>query len=160
MLHIQEPKWIAPVPGEFHTWQQLLVTGHMDVQTYPGRAQQASLVRVMENFIDPLCRHLGMPARITSGWRSKFVNIRIRGAKGSKHTKGQAVDFGFKGLSSFDIAALVVELGLDYDKLIAYHPEVGGHVHVSWVSETANRNRMLECFRDDDGDKAYRVYTP
>lgn len=152
--------WITERPGEFHTWEELLVTGHMAHQRQPFRREQACLLVVCEQLVDPLCRHFGLKARITSGFRSLKVNGLVGGVPGSRHTKGMAVDLGFEGMSSFDILRAVKLLGLDYDKLIAYHPEVGGHVHGSWVSAETNRRRMLECFRDDDGDKAYRSWSP
>jgi|GEM_PF-3671236 len=159
-MYKQRGPWIQPAPGAFHTWDELLVTGHMDKQTQPWRTPQRRLVLVMEHVVDPLCRHFGQPARITSAWRSTGVNRAINGARRSLHTFGMAVDLGFEGLTSFDIVAAMVELGIDYDKVIAYHPEVGGHVHASYKGPRSNRGRMLECLRGANGSKVYRVYRP
>lgn len=160
-IPIPRPRsWIAARPGQFHTWDDLMVTAHREHQHRPFRRQQAALMRVCENLIDPLCRHLGRKARITSGFRSPRVNALVGGVDGSRHTVGEAIDFDFEGLTAFDILELVDELGITYDKLIAYQPNVGGHVHGSWVSAEDNRGRMLECYRAESGKKAYRSWAP
>ena len=153
------PQWIQDRPGEFFAWSEFLITRRSDIQTLPDLAGQRAIVGLCTNTLDPLRRAVGGPVHLTSGWRSLAVNTAIGGARGSLHTKGQAADLKTRGLSAFDIVRLVLKEGIPFDKIIAYETSLGGHVHVSWVSAAKNRKRALVCFRDDDGNKAYRLWT-
>jgi hypothetical protein len=62
------------------------------LQNIPPPAEQANLVVLIENVLDPLRELYGAPIRVNSGYRSPMVNARVKGSKTSQHVKGQAAD--------------------------------------------------------------------
>ena len=62
------------------------------LQTIPPPTEQANLVVLIENVLDPLRALYGAPIRVNSGYRSPMVNARCKGSKTSQHLKGQAAD--------------------------------------------------------------------
>ena len=88
------------------------------------------------------------------------VNLAVGGAKHSRHKRGMAADFKVRGVSARELVRRIVALGLSFDKLIAYDTAVGGHVHVSWVSESSNRGLIYWCRRNASGRKVYQRWTP
>ena len=153
-------RWIAVRPGEFFTWSELTTTNYPHLQSMPDRFAQRRLIRLCENTLDPLRRRIGEPLWLSSGWRSLDLNTHIGGAKGSRHTKGMAADGSSEGRTSFELATEIIEGGIPFDKLIAYEPEVGGHIHVSFVSTAQNRGQVLRCFRNSAGKKSYEWWKP
>ena len=59
--------------------------------------------------LQPLRNKLGKPMIISSGYRCKTLNEhpKIKGAKNSQHTRGQAVDFTVKGMTIKQIIDLL-----------------------------------------------------
>jgi len=62
------------------------------LQNIPPPQEQANLVTLIENVLDPLRELYGAPIRVNSGYRSQMVNARCKGSKTSQHMKGQAAD--------------------------------------------------------------------
>jgi len=62
------------------------------LQNIPPPAEQANLVTLIENVLDPLRELYGAPIRVNSGYRSHLVNARVKGSKTSQHVKGMAAD--------------------------------------------------------------------
>ena len=58
----------------------------------PNREQEANLVFLIENVLDPVRKELGQPIIVTSGFRSEAVNKAVGGVKNSVHKNGQAAD--------------------------------------------------------------------
>ena len=58
-------------------------------------------------------KHYGKPIIITSGYRSKAYNRRVRGAKNSQHTKCKAADIRVPGVSKQALAK--------YARTLAWH---------------------------------------
>ena len=74
---------------------ELTRTGHLDLQAPNREAAEAylqALTALASTLLQPIRDHFGA-LRITSGFRSKAVNQRIKGSKASEHLLGQAVDF-------------------------------------------------------------------
>lgn len=116
-----------------------------------------ALRALVERVLDPLREEEG-PIRITSGYRAPAVNIAIGGSRTSQHVKGEAADL--KAVHDHDaerVACLIVALGLPFDQLIWYEPEVGGHVHVSHRRDGPNRGQVLRCYKEG-GKKRYAPY--
>jgi len=83
--------------------------------------------------LQPLRDHLGMPVRITSGYRSPAVNAKIGGAKTSAHMRGLAVDCKVGAPEPWDalrLLRIIYDLQLPLDQAIGYAPTRGGHVHL------------------------------
>ena len=81
--------------------------------------------------------HLGVPVRITSGFRDPTHNAEVGGAAGSAHTKGEAWDFVPQGMSMREAADKLKASGLPFDQI-----EVAkDHVHVSFGPR--NRGQII-----------------
>jgi len=111
---------------------------------------------IAEKVFEPLRKWVGGPIKINSFFRSSALNQAIGGSSRSQHCQGRALDvddiYGHKtNKEMFDW----IKENLDFDQLIY---EFGSSdnpdwVHVSYVSEDKNRNRVLKAVRDDGKTK-------
>jgi hypothetical protein len=111
---------------------------------------------IAEKIFEPLRKWVGGPIKINSFFRSSALNQAIGGSSRSQHCQGRALDvddvYGHKtNKEMFDW----IKENLDFDQLIY---EFGSSdnpdwVHVSYVSEDKNRNRVLKAVRDDGKTK-------
>ncbi len=149
-----EPTMVSR-PGEFFSWAELEVTSTgLPNEAPPGA--RTNLQLLTQQILDPLRRHLGRPIRITSGYRSEAVNLKVHGSKRSRHKTGEAADFKVFGLDVHAILAALEELGLSYDQVIAYAPRRGGHVHVQICAGAPSRHRMQRLWAPTSG--GYETY--
>ena len=109
------------------------------LRTSTGLANEApteaieNLQWLCQTVLQPLRESLGMPVRITSGYRSPAVNAAVKGSKTSAHVHGLAVDIKVGAPTPWDAARLlrvVHDLELPLDQAIGYAPTRGGHVHL------------------------------
>lgn len=89
--------------------------------------------------LQPLRDYLKKAVNINSGYRSSMVNERVGGVPTSQHCKGEACDFYVKGLSTYDLAVAVTQLGLPYDQMILYPT----FLHISKKLEGQDRHQLL-----------------
>ena len=111
---------------------------------------------IAEKVFEPLRKWVGGPIKINSFFRSSALNQAIGGSSRSQHCQGRALDvddiYGHKtNKEMFDW----IKENLDFDQLTY---EFGSSdnpdwVHVSYVSEDKNRNRVLKAVRDDGKTK-------
>ena len=93
--------------------------------------------------LDPIRAWFDRPVLVTSGLRTPELNKAIGGSASSQHIIGEAADIKIEGLSSQDIVAGVRAMGILFDQCIAYAPERGGHVHISFTKRRDNRRQFL-----------------
>ena len=96
------------------------------------------------------------PIRVTSGYRSPKLNRSIGGSTKSQHCKGQAVDIQFwdKGvMKNKVIYDYIVQNGIEFDQMINEFDF--SWIHIS-LKDKDNRNRILEAYKDSDGDTCYK----
>lgn len=101
-----------------------------------------NIVALVNNLLQPICDATGWKDKINSGYRDKFTNDLVKGAKNSQHMQGEAADnmfFNNGYLKPIDVLKKVVELGLDFDQMIAYP----GFVHLSYTTKRKNRREIL-----------------
>lgn len=144
-------------PGEFFTWAELTRTS-TGIDNTPGPTARLNLQELVSTVLDPLRRHLGRPVRINSGFRSSRVNHQVRGSQRSRHLTGEAADIEVDGLDAHDIVAAIQLANLDYDQVIAYAPERGGHVHIGILASAAARHRR-QLLWAPAGTLSYVPYT-
>lgn len=76
---------------------------------------------------------LGVPLRVTSGYRSEADNLRVGGARNSGHLTASAADFVPRGMSVKEVARRLDDAKrqgqISYGELIIY--ESTGHIHVT-----------------------------
>lgn len=109
-----------------------------------------------EKIFEPLRKWVGGPIKINSFYRSTALNEAIGGSGRSQHCQGRAVDlddvYGHKtNKEMFDW----IKKNLSFDQMIwefgtSDNPD---WVHVSYVNEEKNRNRILKAVRDDGKTK-------
>lgn len=104
-----------------------------------------------EKVFEPIRAHFGVPIYISSGYRSKALNLLIKGSLSSQHCKGEAIDIDMDGTSgdvtNFDIFSYIKD-NLEYDQLIW---EFGTDKNPDWVhvsyTKGKNRKQKLKAIR-------------
>ena len=107
----------------------------------PMPSQVAALTSLCLHVLEPIRALLGVPLRVTSGFRSAQVNAAINGAAGSQHMRGEAVDFVPVGMDVETAMARIAAARIPVDQLIVY-PR-GGFIHVSYAAGKAQRRQLL-----------------
>lgn len=111
---------------------------------------------VAEKVFEPLREYVGGAIKINSFYRSSALNEAIGGSTRSQHCKGQAMDIDdIYGHKTNKEMFIWIKDNLDFDQMIW---EFGNEdnpdwVHVSYVSEDKNRNRILKAVRDEGKTK-------
>ena len=117
-----------------------------------------NLISIAQNIFQPIRNHFGAPIFVSSGYRSEALNKAIGGAKTSQHCKGEALDLDNDAVgkpSNAEIFYFIYD-NLDFDQLIWEFGDTTENpdwVHVSYVSEDKNRNRILKAVRDEGKTK-------
>ena len=117
-----------------------------------NESQIASAKLLCENVFEPLRIHLNTPINISSAYRSVQLNKMIKGAIGSQHTKGEAMDIkvGAKGFN-------FIKDKLEFDQLIW---EFGNDENPQWVHVSyskINRKQVLKATKKN-GKTIYSNY--
>jgi len=129
----------------------------LNIPNTPNEKQLASMEIVAKKVFEPLRIHFGVPIYISSFFRSIELNRKIKGAKGSKHLKGEAIDIDadvYGGVTNKEIFDYIKD-NLGYDQVILENvgeDGTGGWVHVSY----ANRNEVLIMIKVN-GKSTYKM---
>ena len=140
----------ATQPGRNFTWDELTRSGtasRLHILNAPNAAQRANLRALVSHVLQPVRDAIGRPVRVDSAFRSAALNRAIGGSDTSQHMTGEAADIKVDGMTAPELAAFIVRLGVPFDQVIAYPPELGGHVHVSYNVDGSNRRETLWSFR-------------
>lgn len=107
----------------------------------PNSNQLIAMQLVGVRCFDPLREWYGKPIKVNSFFRNEALNKAVNGAKGSQHTKGQAIDL--TGGSKEENKKLFewAKDNLDFDQVI--NEKDYSWVHISYVSREANRKQVL-----------------
>ena len=129
------------------------------IDNTPNDGQLLNMVTIAEEVFEPLRAYVGGPIKINSFFRSVELNKAIGGSSKSQHCKGQAIDIDdtFGRMTNAEMYHWI-KYNLDFDQMIW---EFGNDdnpdwVHVSYVSESENRNRCLRAIRKN-GKTSYEV---
>jgi uncharacterized protein YcbK (DUF882 family) len=94
----------------------------------------------LASYLEAVREELGVPIRITSGYRSPELNALIPGSSStSAHTKGLAADINVSSIAPRRLARMIADLQLGFDQIIL---EYDTWVHVG-LSEDKPRNQLL-----------------
>ena len=113
------------------------------IKNVPSKSEEANLIVLVENILDPLREAYGKPIIVTSGYRCEELNRLIGGSKTSQHRSGQAVDIRTiidtpeENKKLYD---LIIKLNLPFDQLIDEHNF--DWVHVSYSPK--HRKQILK----------------
>ena len=114
-----------------------------------------NLQTLIYKIIEPIVNHYGN-IKITSGYRSPELCLKIGSSISSQHTKGEAVDFIIPNISNQEASLWIVK-NLEFDQCILefWNPETNsGWIHCSYSN--TNRKMYLRAFKSN-GRVIYEV---
>lgn len=123
----------------------------LNIDNTPNGTALNNMKILAEKVFEPLREWVGGPIKITSFYRSPDLCVAIGSKISSQHAKGQAMDiddiYGHK--TNKEMFEWIKE-NLDFDQLIYEfgNEENPDWVHVSYVDQENNRNRILKAVRD------------
>ena len=128
----------------------------LGIDNTPNGVTISNMKLLAEKVFEPLREWVGGPIKINSFYRSIALNEAIGGSSRSQHCQGRAIDiddiYGHK--TNKEMFEYVKE-NLDFEQMIY---EFGSEtnpdwVHISYVSQDKNRNKILKAVRDDGKTK-------
>lgn len=126
--------------------------------TNPNHLANAAVLA--EKIFQPIRDHFGCPIYVSSGYRSRELNLAIGGSPRSQHMKGEAIDIDMDYKGSVLNAAIFhyIKDNLEFDQLIW---EFGtddnpSWVHVSYSRLSDNRGNIFIAYKDKDGRTKYK----
>jgi zinc D-Ala-D-Ala carboxypeptidase len=123
------------------TFEELIRTSKK-VDNTPDVASLSNLEKLVDKVLDPARELFGAPIKVTSGYRSKELNMIVGGDKKSQHLTGHAADL--KCSDNMKLFLILIEM--EFDQLIYEYgnDEQPSWIHVSYV-EGKNRNQVLRA---------------
>ena len=123
----------------------------LSLDNTPDGVVLSNMKTIAEKVFEPLRKWTKGPIRINSFYRSEALNKAIGGSSTSQHCEGKALDlddiYGHK--TNAEMFNFIKEK-LSFDQMIwefgtSENPD---WVHVSYIEEDENRNRILKAVRD------------
>ena len=116
----------------------------------PNEIHVMAMESLCHNILERVRSAFAKPININSGYRSVALCEAIGSKSTSQHCDGEAADIEIFGVSNYDLAKYI-EKNLNFDQLIlecwdGIQPN-SGWVHVSYVSDVANRKDVLTYTR-------------
>lgn len=137
------------IAGKYFTLEELTdspTAKRLGIDNTPTSEVLKNLQHLVAHILDPAREAIGVPIRITSGYRSWQLNGAVGGSKTSQHARGEAVD-----MVCADNRRLFeyIRQHLTFDQLIW---ELGdgtapAWVHVSYTADRANRRQVLRAIK-------------
>jgi len=129
--------------GNFSLWEfvyseDAIKYGLMDKQLSISEKEILNLKRLCQNVLQPIRNELKLPIRINSGYRSKELNDKIKGAINSDHMQGKAADIYIPG--KMEIAFGIIKAKMNFRQLINEHNFAW--IHVSY-DEFDNKKQVF-----------------
>ena len=129
----------------------------LGIDNAPNQEHLNNMQILIRDLIQPMRDALG-PIRISIGYRSPVLNRAIGGSPKSQHCKGQACDLQFwkEGkMCNKEIYDWVLKEGIEFYQMINEFDYAW--IHISLRPDDKNRRMILEAYKDNDGDTAYKV---
>lgn len=123
--------------GKYFTIEELCKSNTASargIKNEPNLRQKQNLEDLIENILDPLREAYGKPIYVNSGFRSRALNIAVKGATKSEHLSGQAVDIDVHSWQgNKELFELIQKLNLPFRQLI-------DEKNLSWIHVSYNKN--------------------
>ena len=120
------------------------------IDNTPNEKQLQNMQLLADEVFEPLRTWVGKPIKVNSFFRSPELNKAIGGSSKSQHCHGQAIDIddSYGHVTNAEMFEYIRE-HLDFDQLIWEFGDDDNPnwLHVSYVSESENRNRCLRAYR-------------
>ena len=115
------------------------------ISNMPTEEHIANFMLLAEKIFEPIREHFGVPIRISSGYRSKELNAKIRGSATSQHCKGEAIDMTAGSKEENKKLFDWCKANLVFDQLIWEYGNTSGPdwVHISF-RQGQNRNMVVK----------------
>ena len=132
----------------------LLTAIRLDINNNPNSGQIEKLKALCENILQPVRDHFGR-VKVTSGFRSEQLCLKIGSSVNSQHAKAEAADFECMGTDNAELADWIYE-NLDFDQLILEFYTPGepnsGWIHCSYTTDQP-RKQFLHAFKSEGKTK-------
>lgn len=110
------------------------------INNFPSSEKKKNIIYTAHR-MDVIKHSLNKEINITSWYRNKTLNQKVKGAKNSQHQEGLAIDFKIVGNNS-NIKKKLDKINISYDQLI-YYPKQN-RIHISFKSiKKEERNQYL-----------------
>ena len=124
------------------------------INNNPNAEQVEKLKALCENILQPVRDHFGR-VKVTSGFRSEALCIKIGSSVNSQHAKAEAADFECMGTDNAELADWIYN-NLEFDQLILEFYTPGepnsGWIHCSYTSDQP-RKQFLHAFKSEGKTK-------
>ena len=131
----------------------------MGIDNTPPEEIIPKLSFLATQILEPLREKIDKPILITSGYRCPELCEAIGSKPTSQHTKGEAVDFEAIGMSTLNLAEMIIN-HFDFDQVILECYRKGdmnsGWVHCSLISGE-NRQEVLTYTKAKGYEKGLKV---
>jgi len=128
----------------------------LGIDNTPNGTAIQNMKTLAEKVFEPLRAWVGGPIKITSMYRSPDLCIALNSKPSSQHCKGQAIDiddvYGHK--TNAEMFAFIKD-ELSFDQMIWEFGDESNPswLHISYVNEEKNRNRILKAVKVDGKTK-------
>ena len=126
----------------------------LDINNNPNSGQIEKLKALCENILQPVRDHFGR-VKVTSGFRSEQLCIKIGSSVNSQHAKAEAADFEVMGVDNAEVADWVYA-NCETDQLILEYYTPGepnsGWIHASYIPFQP-RAQYMRAYREDKKTK-------
>jgi len=112
----------------------------LGINNNPDKAQLEAMKLVAEKCFEPLRTWYGKPIKVNSFFRSDLLNRAVKGASGSQHKKGEAIDIDAGSKEENKKLFEWIKANLVFDQAINEYDF--SWVHVSY-SKVKNRKQIL-----------------
>ena len=117
----------------------------------PDGSILTNMKELAESVFEPLRKWVGGPIMINSFYRSEALNKAIGGSSKSQHCEGKAFDIDdIYGCKTNAEMFYYIKNNLNFDQMIWEFGDVNNPdwIHVSYISDSTNRNKILKAVRD------------
>ena len=124
------------------------------INNNPSAEQVEKLKLLCENILQPVRDHFGR-VKVTSGFRSEQLCLKIGSSVNSQHAKAEAADFECMGTDNAELADWIYA-NLEFDQLIleCYTPGEpnSGWIHCSYTTDQP-RKQFLHAYKSEGKTK-------
>ena len=113
----------------------------------PNEQVKNNLTRLAQDVLQPVRSLFAAAVTITSGFRDLWLNTEIGGSSTSSHMDGRAADFYIAGLDLHEVAEIIENSNINFDKLIFEGDWI--HIQVAKPGRMPRRLVYTAVFTED-----------
>ncbi|MEK6788526.1 MAG: D-Ala-D-Ala carboxypeptidase family metallohydrolase [Pseudomonadota bacterium] len=134
------------------TLDELTVTDHRELDNTPPPAVIENLRRLAALLEQVKLACGGKPVLVSSGYRSRAVNLAVGSKESSQHRLGCAADFRILGMTADQVVRRIISAGLPFDQVIR---EFDRWTHISVASNPGAAPRGSKLIIDRNGNRGF-----